>query len=272
MSTAPAYAVPPFGGRSPRSRARRLVARLRSFVRPLPELVPLSAIGSRGPFDVCIIGSGPAGATLGLDLVRRGRRVLMLEAGPCWRVRPAEPFEACLSTGAIDYPLAGSRCRAVGGTSRLWTGACPRLHPLDFDRNAYTPPNAAWPIGYADLEPYYRRAEETLRVHGGVLSPHHPPRSADLPFPAVVDNAALKALLGDVGVVVDDSPVSIGPGGFDPLRVATDLLPNSRGTRRPRWSRGQRSRAWSPMRREGSRPPRSSTRGSSRPSWPPTCS
>lgn len=39
------------------------------------------------PFDVCIIGSGPAGAVLGLDLIEGGRRVVMLEAAPLVSVR-----------------------------------------------------------------------------------------------------------------------------------------------------------------------------------------
>jgi len=186
----------------------------------------LSALEGALPFDVCIVGSGPAGAVLGLDLVERGRRVVMLEAGSrrpgsC----PSGEDDAFQSSGAINYPLASSRYRGMGGTSNLWSGACPRLHPLDFQRNAYTPDGAAWPISYADLEPHYERAEKTLRVHGGVLSGHHPPRRGDLPFPARLDNASLKAVMGTLGIVVDNSPISIGRRGREGVRVSTDLLP-----------------------------------------------
>lgn len=206
--------------------ARRIVSRLLSVVDPAPRAVPLRALEGALPFDVCIIGSGPAGAVLGLDLVERGRRVVILEAGSRRRGScPSGEDDAFQSSGAIDYPLASSRYRGVGGTSNLWSGACPRLHPLDFQRNAYTPDGAAWPISYADLEPHYERAEKTLRVHGGVLSAHHPPRRGDLPFPARLDNASLKALMGTVGIVVDNSPISIGRRGREGMRVSTDLLP-----------------------------------------------
>jgi choline dehydrogenase-like flavoprotein len=195
-------------------------------MRPLPAVVRLSALGRRSPFDVCVIGSGPAGAVLGLDLAERGRRVLMLEAGPRRRIWRRGNGDASGSAAADDgYPIAAARCRGVGGTSNLWTGACPRLHPIDFQPNAYTPAGAAWPIGYADLEPFYERAEHTLRVHGGRLSAHHPPRKADLPFPALADGASLRAMMGEVGIVVDDAPVAIGPDGRDYLRVGPDLLP-----------------------------------------------
>lgn len=187
----------------------------------------MRAIESAPRFDVCIIGSGPAGAVLGLEMVERGRRVVMLEAGSRWRGwSPFGPKEdAVRNTGAVQYPLAGSRCRSLGGTSNFWSGACPRLHPLDFQRNAYTPDGAAWPITYADLAPYYERAERTLRVHGGALSRYHPPRERDLPFPARGDSASLKEVMGSIGIVVDNAPISIGRRGREGVRVATDLLP-----------------------------------------------
>jgi choline dehydrogenase-like flavoprotein len=207
--------------------AQRIAWRLLSAIDPAPAVVSLRALESAPPFDVCIIGSGPAGAVLGLDLVERGRRVLMLEAGPRrppWRPVPDEDTPS--TSGAIDnYPLASSRYRGAGGTSRLWAGACPRLHPLDFQRNAYTPDGAAWPVAYADLEPHYERAEKTLRVHGGALSAHHPPRRGDLPFPPRDDNAALRTMMAAAGIAVDNSPISIGRHGRPGVRVATDLLP-----------------------------------------------
>jgi choline dehydrogenase-like flavoprotein len=47
------------------------------------------------------------------------------------------------------------------------------------------------------------------------------------------DNSSLKSVLGEVGVIVDNSPVARGPGGDDYFRVARDLLPglstNGRG-------------------------------------------
>ncbi len=181
------------------------------------------------PFDVCIIGSGPAGAVLGLDLVRRGLRILILESGPDLWTTVADArlklIHQSTNAGSIAYPGDVSRMRGLGGTSNIWTGRCDRLHPIDFTANAYTSDKARWPISYAHLQPYYSQAEQTLRVRGGRMSAFGPPRDNDLPLPADADISGLKNLLQDVGIVLDDSPTSTSPNGGGPVRAAQDLLP-----------------------------------------------
>ncbi len=184
-------------------------------------------------FDVCIIGSGPAGAALGRDLVGKGIRTLILESGPNLGAETADDRLPRLAvyhnSGSLNYPLNATRIRAVGGTSLIWTGRCTRLYPLDFQPNAYTPPGAPWPLAYDELEPYYERAETTLRVRGGQLSQYHPPRKKPLPLPPDVDISALQSLLARRGIVLDDSPIATSKAwrwrGKDTFRVATDLLP-----------------------------------------------
>lgn len=194
--------------------------------RELPP-IRLSDLSGAEPYDVCIIGSGPAGATLGIDLAKAGIRTAILESGEEFgSMTPAlDELERYRSVGPIDYPVRWTRVRALGGTSNVWTGRCSRLHPIDFERNAYTPPETAWPISYQDLRPYFTRAEETLRVRGGKLSEFHPPRDGALPLPADMDISGLKERLGQVGVVVDDSPSSTSDVGDGPIRAARDLLP-----------------------------------------------
>ena len=135
--------------------------------------------------DVCIIGSGPAGAILACALVRHGIATLMVESGPA-RDAPRDPrvaeLERYSTTGSLGYPLAATRFRGAGGTSNLWSGSCPRLHPIDFEPNAYTPAGAAWPLRYGDLEPYYLPAEVELSVQGVDNAPDAPPRTAPFPF------------------------------------------------------------------------------------------
>jgi hypothetical protein len=92
------------------------------------------------PCNVCIIGSGPAGAVLGLDLAKKGLRTLMIESGAWFGGSVdarAEKLGVYRNTGAIQYPLGLSRVRALGGTSNIWTGRCTRLYPMDFKPAAH---------------------------------------------------------------------------------------------------------------------------------------
>ena len=148
---------------------------LRARADPTPELEA----------DVCIIGSGPAGAILGCALARRGLSVLLVESGPALDA-PRDPraldLDVYSTNGALGYPLAATRFRGAGGTSNLWSGSCPRMQPIDFEVNAYTPRGAPWPIRYEDLEPYYFGAEVELQVFGVDGTPYTPPRRDPFPF------------------------------------------------------------------------------------------
>jgi glucose dehydrogenase len=157
------------------------------------------------PVDVCIIGCGPAGAVLGAALVRGGVRVLVLESGPRypfsarpqqqrnylrgvepWQRQPEE-LDVSSSCGPVYYGLQGRRVRAVGGTSLHWGAETPRFHASDFRLRSLYGVGDDWPIDYAELEPYYVRAERELGVSGGE-DPFASPRSAPYPMPALPYN------------------------------------------------------------------------------------
>lgn len=184
--------------------------------------------------DVCVIGSGPAGAILAKTLVDRGITTLLVESGPDLAL-PGDavdtaPLDAYSAPGEIAYPLASTRFRGTGGTSNLWAGNCPRFHPLDFEPNAYTPPGAPWPIRYGDLEPYYLRAEQELRVGGIDDQPYAPPRRAPFPLPLERNTPNILRLLAatDSGLVPQYLPSS--NGGGEPLNVAESHLPAFRAS------------------------------------------
>lgn len=184
------------------------------------------------PYDVCIIGSGPAGSVLGRDLVNQGLRTVILESGIALQNEEYDPrlpsLDVYRSIGPVDYPLASTRLRGLGGTSTLWTGRCSRMHPLDFEpypHNAYTPADAPWPISYADLEPYYDRAEETLHVRGAPLSEYHAPRQKSLPIRSRYDYSPLQALMMPIGITLDEPPTSTGQHQAGPVRAALDIMP-----------------------------------------------
>lgn len=183
-------------------------------------------------FDVCVIGSGPAGAVLAQRLVDRGVSTVVLESGvalermaePGWQ--PA-PLDAYAAPNALGYPLHATRMRALGGSSNLWTGRCSRLHPLDFAPNAYTPKDNPWPLGYEELEPYYARAESTLRVSGGPLSEFHAPRKKALGGSDAGNHEAVQEFLQDLDLTLDPSPSSHAPLWRNgPVRAGRDLLPS----------------------------------------------
>ncbi len=178
--------------------------------------------------DVCIIGSGMAGAVLGIDLASRGLDVLILEAGDAFENFGKDPrygrISLARSVGEIEYPIQASRIMALGGTTNIWTGRCARLHPIDFARNAYTPAETGWPFGYDEFAPWYRRAEKTLNVRGGPLSKYHAPRTEPLPPDESQSIEGLRQLPSPLGITVDPSPTSHSAHG-GPVRAAGDLLP-----------------------------------------------
>ena len=104
--------------------------------------------------EVCVVGAGPVGIALALELARRGRRVLLLESGLAKPDARAEALgEADILTPQHQSPMSITNRRALGGASNLWGGRCVPLDPVDFlPRPAV--PGSGWPLTAADLEPY----------------------------------------------------------------------------------------------------------------------
>jgi glucose dehydrogenase len=190
--------------------------------------VRVSEIRDSPAFDVCIIGSGPAGSILGTRLAQAGLRTAILEAG----VNPSEMAKngkfalvnQATMSGDQPYAVTATRAMMPGGTSALWTGNTPRLVPIDFEQNAYTPEGARWPVTYAEMDPYYERAEDSLHVTGESNVRYVPPRTHPLPEERPGGNRVLKAMLREVGVVAFNTFRSRMPDG-GPIRVARDVLP-----------------------------------------------
>ena len=98
--------------------------------------------------------------------------------------------------GADGKPFHPGVHYFVGGNTKVYGAALPRLREQDFGAVEHEGGvSPAWPITYADLEPYYVRAEEIYAVHGEPgEDPTEPPRSGPFPYPAAPHEAYIDDL------------------------------------------------------------------------------
>jgi choline dehydrogenase-like flavoprotein len=114
--------------------------------------------GSLLQADVCVIGGGPAGIALTLDLSSRGFSVLMLESGYIKEdVKTQALYEGEVVDERLHSPPDKYRQRRLGGSSAIWGGRCMPFDPIDFEIRSHVP-HSGWPLTYDDLLPYYPRA------------------------------------------------------------------------------------------------------------------
>jgi choline dehydrogenase-like flavoprotein len=161
------------------------------------------------PVDFLIIGAGAAGGVIAKELSVAGLRVVVLEQGPYLREKDYShdeikyTFQPGLTNDPKVQPItfrendhspaklmkAIEYGRQVGGGSVHFTANYWRFHESDFqERSLFGEiPGAAfadWPIRYADLEPYYTKAEYDMGISGlAGANPFEGPRSKPYPLP-----------------------------------------------------------------------------------------
>lgn len=109
--------------------------------------------------DICIIGSGPGGITLALELGTTGCEIVLLESGGINKALEATSSFKAEILSSNHSPLNEAVNRQFGGTSVIWGGRCVPYDPIDFEDRDYVP-EARWPISYSDVEKYYSKASE----------------------------------------------------------------------------------------------------------------
>ncbi len=153
-------------------------------------------------FDTLVIGSGFGGTMVAQRLVEAGQRVLMLERGD--RVVPGpetgDPVRGFFQLTSAYTTETAYRvrhrgrwstegiCACVGGPSVFYGGASFRFREEDFSPAPEIAADSAarWPFDYAEIEPYYGRAEALLGVSGEeAVDPTEPPRSGPYPHDPV---------------------------------------------------------------------------------------
>src|ERR671919_1818387 len=184
-------------------------------------------------YDVIIIGTGAGGGTMAHKLAPCGKRILILERGG---YLPREPenwsSEEVFGKGRylpeedwIDdhdgQAFKPHQQYFVGGNTKFYGAILFRLRERDFEQvSHYGGVSPAWPISYADLEPYYTEAERLYLVHGRAgEDPTEPPRSGPFPYPAVSHAPRIQQLHDDllrVGHHPFHLPVGIDLNESDP--------------------------------------------------------
>jgi choline dehydrogenase-like flavoprotein len=130
---------------------------------------------------ILVIGSGPAGAAAAEFASRvPGVEVMVLEAGAA-RARLGFTVRIQGFTVAKKRPELRARTDlamtgdpettiyeelAPGGLSNHWSCAVPRFSDEDFKDALRAGEEFSWPIGYADLAPWYDRVEPLLQIAG----------------------------------------------------------------------------------------------------------
>jgi choline dehydrogenase-like flavoprotein len=162
-------------------------------------------------YDVIVIGSGAGGGTLVRHLAPSGKRILLLERGD-WLPREPENWSAAdvfIDNRYISpdtwLDASGKAFQPqvhyfVGGATKLYGAALYRLREKDFgELRHHDGISPAWPISYADMEPYYTAAERLYQVHGERgEDPTEPPAGAPYPFPAVSHEPRIQQLSDDL--------------------------------------------------------------------------
>jgi choline dehydrogenase-like flavoprotein len=148
--------------------------------------------GAELAYDLCIVGTGPAGLTLALELAPLGLRIGILEAGgKAFSKESQEFFKGTVTGTQRAEHLHSYRYRRLGGTSTAWGGRCLLYDPIDFERRDYIP-ESGWPIPYDAMLPFYRRALERCEAGpmeyaaASVIPGQTPQMIADLPDGDVV--------------------------------------------------------------------------------------
>jgi choline dehydrogenase-like flavoprotein len=157
-------------------------------------------------YDAIVIGSGVSGGWAAKELTEKGLKVLMLDRGKplehitgyaeankeVWKYdhhgRPTTEERERFKYVTRDYPYSERnghywfedkkaeytetkkfdwfRPDIVGGKSIMWGRQSYRLAPHDFASNKEDGHGIDWPIGYADLAPWYEYVEKHVGISG----------------------------------------------------------------------------------------------------------
>jgi choline dehydrogenase-like flavoprotein len=239
----------------------------------------VTAKTQQSAYDVIVVGSGAAGGQSAYTLCMDGAKVLMLEAGrkylpaaetPMFQTpdlaplagtgTPEKPFGFYDATvdGGWDVPGepymraseedAGRfewwRARMLGGRTNHWGRISLRNGPYDFKPYSRDGLGQDWPIGYADVAPYYDKVELLIGVYGsneglentpnsppGCLLPPPKPLVSDLLIAQRAKRLGVPVIPGHRAVLTQRldyrrSPARLHPGNATAQRILAEDMRN----------------------------------------------
>ncbi len=201
-------------------------------------------------YDVIVIGTGAGGGTLALHLAKAGKNILILERGP---FMPQEKLNWDTQAVFLDNryhtketwqdkdgkDLHPQQAYFVGGQTKVYGAAMFRMRAEDFGviqhKGGISP---AWPISYADLEPYYTQAEELFHVHGDLgtapsvpggfgssFDPTEPFHSKRYPYAPFANEPRMQRIEDDVKKLgINTFPIPLGLKRNDADPVASKCI------------------------------------------------
>lgn len=120
--------------------------------------------------EFVVIGAGPVGIVISLELVRLGFSVTLIESGFVSydaEINSAGYFES--NNSLTHAPMEIAMRRQFGGTSNIWGGRCVPYDPIDFEKRDFVD-FSNWPLEYNDIYPFFARTSFYCKCGDGIFS------------------------------------------------------------------------------------------------------
>jgi choline dehydrogenase-like flavoprotein len=128
--------------------------------------------------DVAVVGAGPAGIAISLELARAGHDIVLIESGDFGFDVEAQRLGDTVGEDPHHVDMSLATRRQVGGASNIWGGRCVPFDPIDFEPRQIAA-DANWPVSYQDVSPYLQRACDWCRCGDAVFDAGLIPGLAD---------------------------------------------------------------------------------------------
>ncbi|MDC1328954.1 GMC oxidoreductase [Pseudomonadales bacterium] len=153
-------------------------------------------------FDICIIGSGPAGAFVANEMSTIGQSIVIVESGNDsvdMDITNSVDLQDSNISGDINFGMSSQ----VGGASNLWGGWLVKLDKIDFTKRSLFN-FKGWPIKFDELLSYYKRVDNYLELNGA-LDSKYGASNLDLRESEIMDSPfKTRSIIGsDISLLID---------------------------------------------------------------------